>query len=306
MDEYIYIFLHIPRTGGTTLKWHIERNFSEEERLPLYTDALNVLNNRKKSYKPADYRELVDRYVSEIPRKRKDKIKIVYGHYSIYGLHKKFDKKVRYITFLRKPEDRIISFYNYLYHEYHKENYLGKKQPKYKYGLLTDGKPAALNQWILKLIKSDDYMSLWIDSINIFYKLGYLRSISNSKDTLVSCLKIFYFIGITEFFNIDSLIFYKLLNLNRFYKRKNVSVKHVEKRYIGIRNSNYKTLLDRNERIYDLAVYLNGTFKDTNKDLVSGIETLKLKRKFILPVSQNIDTFSNKIKTILYNLRGNG
>jgi hypothetical protein len=303
MDDYIYIFLHIPRTGGTTLKWHIERNFSDEERLSLYTDTLNILNNKKICYKPSDYRTLVNLHISKIPKVRLKNIKIIYGHYSIYGLHNHFNKKARYITFLRKPEERIVSYYNYLLQEYYKEQYEGKKQSKYKYGLLIDSEPASLNNWILKLIQGDNYMSLWINTEKILYKLGYLNGMSESEETLINCLKNFYFIGLTELYNIDSLIIYNLLNINKFYKRKNVSIKYAREQEIDKRNEDYKALYKRSKIIFDLAASLSRKYKKINQKSVSDVDIIRLKRKLLLPVTHNFDTFTSKTKALLSRVR---
>ena len=58
-EKYLYIFLHIGRTGGTTLRWHIEKNIPSHNRVSLYTDALNILQGNKTKYSRRDYKLIV-------------------------------------------------------------------------------------------------------------------------------------------------------------------------------------------------------------------------------------------------------
>ena len=90
--KILWIFLHLPKTGGTTFSEHIINNFKPEEILS--TSEL--------------------RYDSINPEIKKDKIKFILGHASYYGIHKMFPGRVpRYIVFLREPAERFVSGYNF-------------------------------------------------------------------------------------------------------------------------------------------------------------------------------------------------
>lgn len=88
-QEPLWIFLHVPRTGGNTLSEALAKKFPKEEVL-LTTDI---------RYHPAkvDY----------------SRLKFILGHSTYYGIHEKVpDKEARYFTFLRDPAERRVSHYN--------------------------------------------------------------------------------------------------------------------------------------------------------------------------------------------------
>ena len=98
----LYIFLHINKCAGTTLREHIRNNLKDDEFLLLY-----------KHEKPI-FKKKIGKYIKSLTKEKKDKIKIIFGHRVYYSLHKLFpDREVRYITFLRNPVDRTISHYNF-------------------------------------------------------------------------------------------------------------------------------------------------------------------------------------------------
>ena len=106
-DGYIYVFLHLPKTAGTTLKYHFINYIPSENLLFLYF-----------AYPPLKNADSVQSLLKWMSDEQKDKIKIIYGHDAYYGIHKFFKRKVRYVTFFRDPFDIIYSVYNsrlYLY-----------------------------------------------------------------------------------------------------------------------------------------------------------------------------------------------
>jgi len=92
MKKYLYIFLHLPKTGGTTLSHHLEQNLKKEEILSTSQLRYNLI--------PLEI--------------KKDKIKAILGHATYYGIHNLFPNRVpRYIVFLRDPAERFVSSYNF-------------------------------------------------------------------------------------------------------------------------------------------------------------------------------------------------
>ena len=82
----------MPKTGGTTFAHQLDEKLKEEE----------TLSTSQIRY------SLID------PRINKDKIKVILGHASYYGIHKLFpNRKPRYIVFLRDPAERMVSSYNF-------------------------------------------------------------------------------------------------------------------------------------------------------------------------------------------------
>ena len=87
--EDLILFTHIPKTSGTSLlKELIEPNLS--------SDRIFYNGNIKKIV-PGLYRNY----------------QLITGHFS-YGMHFFSPKKVKYITFLREPIERAISFYYFV------------------------------------------------------------------------------------------------------------------------------------------------------------------------------------------------
>lgn len=87
------IFLHIPRTAGTTLLALVGENYPDKECLRLYYP----------SYPP----EVIRAIQTELP-----KTKVLYGHIH-FGIHQVLGIQGKYTTFLRDPYERVISFYDY-------------------------------------------------------------------------------------------------------------------------------------------------------------------------------------------------
>ncbi|MEZ4608152.1 MAG: sulfotransferase family 2 domain-containing protein [Deinococcales bacterium] len=84
-------FLHIPKTAGTSLRKLVDHYYPYPQGVHLY-ERINDAD-------PAFYEEL-------------KKARSFYGHFA-YGLHNRIGIKGSYITFLREPSERVISYYNH-------------------------------------------------------------------------------------------------------------------------------------------------------------------------------------------------
>jgi hypothetical protein len=94
VERPVLIHLQIPKTGGTTLNSLITARLGEHTQFhcgnPEQADALRRIS----------------------PQER-DKIDFVTGHYP-YGLHGLFSRPVQYVSCLREPRERILSFYRFV------------------------------------------------------------------------------------------------------------------------------------------------------------------------------------------------
>jgi len=94
--NYLYVFLHLPKTGGTTFSEQIKKHLKKNEFLDI--------THLRYGFEKVDLKN----------KKNLEKIKVILGHASYYGIHKLFPKKIpRYIVFFRDPAERIVSAYNF-------------------------------------------------------------------------------------------------------------------------------------------------------------------------------------------------
>ena len=87
------IFLHLPKTGGSTLAHVLERTFSEEKRFHLQVPRFQEWD--------------------DLPAADRARLRCVYGHLP-FGIHEMLPRPARYLTFLRDPVERFLSDYYYV------------------------------------------------------------------------------------------------------------------------------------------------------------------------------------------------
>jgi hypothetical protein len=97
MDREALIFLHIPKTAGTTLNRIIEWQYS-----PLAIFTID----------PHRFRATAER-LKRLPEARRRRFQVVRGHL-FYGLHEFLPQGATYVTLLRDPVARMLSSYYFV------------------------------------------------------------------------------------------------------------------------------------------------------------------------------------------------
>ncbi len=93
-SQPLIVFLHLPKTAGSTLARIIERQYDSSAILPLYESMLGE-------------------ELAAIPQNQMDRLRIVTGHLC-FGAHEFSARPCTYITMLREPIDRVISHYHFV------------------------------------------------------------------------------------------------------------------------------------------------------------------------------------------------
>jgi hypothetical protein len=94
MNDVLYIFFHIRKTAGTSL-----RDF-----------LTNLPNSKTELYWHYDWNKTL------VPSEKTRSIKYMIGHEVYYGLHVDINRpNAKYIIFLRNPIQRCLSFYYHFY-----------------------------------------------------------------------------------------------------------------------------------------------------------------------------------------------
>ena len=93
----ILVFLHIPKTAGTTLKTILLRHYRPAHVFRFYDEEHHVS------------------LLSELKRRLKDgpRVTMILGHMG-WGIHKFIDHPVEYVTVVRHPVSRVISLYQHI------------------------------------------------------------------------------------------------------------------------------------------------------------------------------------------------
>ncbi|WP_339998976.1 sulfotransferase family 2 domain-containing protein [Priestia aryabhattai] len=113
MERKVVIFMHIPKTGGTTLNNIFKRSYSKNEiydHIPL---------------------EEMNKQFSQLKEEDKKTLKAVSGHH-FYGIHEIFSKPYVYFSMMRHPIERVVSLYYFL------KSYPGYYEEKMKHMSFDD------------------------------------------------------------------------------------------------------------------------------------------------------------------------
>src|SRR5437763_11491180 len=97
MDREALIFLHIPKTAGTTLNRIIEWQYSPFEIFTMDPYRIRATPERLKT----------------LPEGRRRRLRVLRGH-MFYGLHQCLPQGATYMTMLRDPVARVMSAYYFI------------------------------------------------------------------------------------------------------------------------------------------------------------------------------------------------
>ena len=201
------IFMHIPKTAGSTILSVIAKQYSAESTFRIYGKDI----------------ENCKEILTDLQEERKDKIKCLIGHIP-FGLHKYLPQETAiYLTMLRDPVDRVLSHYYYVLrspgHYFHKE-LVSKNISLEEY--VMENKLSELNNGQVRLLSG-------IESVDSVYGHGPVTE--SVFETAKHNLEVYFNgVGLCENFDESLLMFKNLMGWkNVFYKKKNVTQKRPAK-----------------------------------------------------------------------------
>ena len=226
MEKEQIVFMHIPKTAGTTLRNIVYAQYGETRVAPIYSEASYIHKE--------EFEQLADA--------RKDQADVIIGHFG-YNFHKLLsgNRPYRFATMLRNPISLCLSLYNHLRNQ------------------RFQGIDISLKD-MMKKVKGINFKNMQVRLIaeEVDLKLG--RSPKEILQTAMSRLeKDFAFVGITERFNESLLLASHQLGWQlRRYERRNITSKLWAKDYAeDLRNDRVSMDLLMNLNQLDMQLYDN-------------------------------------------------
>jgi len=202
------IFLHLPKTAGSTLRGTIERQYNSSSILHLYE---------------SDFGE----ELAAIPPSQMDRLRVVIGHF-YFGAHTFLSKPSAYITLLRDPIERIVSHY-----------YYARRAPSHYF--YDSARKLSLKEFVEYCSrmsnKSGTALGYCSDNDQTRQLAGQcgVPSFGTSSDEMLNIAKRnlaehFAVVGITEEFDRSLILITRILGWRHpFYTRQNVTRRHPRK-----------------------------------------------------------------------------
>jgi Galactose-3-O-sulfotransferase len=243
------IFLHLPKNGGTTLHGLLERLYPADQ-----TFSILVVDNDKLN---------IDEFIA-LSEAERAKIKLLKGHMH-FGLHNYLVGPSKYITFLRRPEDRIKSYYHY-----------AKKRPEHRlYNKIMEGDSSFLN-FIETMYEND----LHNGQIRLISGLTHGTEAEMLEKAIKNIEEHFSFVGLLDHYDESLLLLSKLYGWGLPY------YKHRNKGQYGKKQAEEAKILEaihsRNQGDLALYAYVQERFeslKKTSPNLPFKLQQLSLANK---------------------------
>lgn len=285
--EYLYIFVHLHKTGGTTLNKHLSKNFKKDEVLFLYYDKLGL---DPFAFKKQNYAQMAEKAIKKLSPSERVKVKIISGHFLSHGIHKHFPNKTpRYITIVRDPYKRARSMYNYFRTLHSKEKSDDKNKKIYRSFLKINGTVPNFSVWLTQKY-GNPKANVMPQPMNMYFSdLGYK-------------LSDFYFIGITKKLNSDLPFLFFLLGINKYFVNQNVSLN-----FVKTNNDKQKKMFNKKfskaNNLYNLAILQNRRFVKKYPQYSQIVDATNKKRKILTPFTQIVFDFVESLRMLSSYLR---
>ena len=187
------IFLHIPKTAGSTLSKILQQHYSKAETVTL--DLAGV----------AQFKSL--------PLEQRAQYRLVRGHF-YFGLHRFIPRPSTYVTFLRHPIERAVSFYYYA----------RSKPDHYLYPLLSAGEidlKTLLDRGLTTELHNDQTRMLAGEEWEDPQRAVNVETLARARENLRRHFRV---VGLQEEFDASVILLHRAFGWPmRSYKKQNVT-----------------------------------------------------------------------------------
>jgi len=231
-NQQIVIFLHIPKTAGTTLYQIVNRHYQKKDIYTIWQDGtLDEFKNLDNS--------------------RKSQIRLLRGHAG-FGMDKYLPKPAVYFTLLREPIERTISYYHFV-----------RRTPAhYSYEQVTSG-DMSLGEFIESRIDRmlDNGQTRLLAGLETGHELAFGECTEElleiAKRNLRENMAV---VGLTEEFDATLLLLKRAFGWHRlFYTRENVSSKRLREAEL---QTTLNTIIETNQLDIELYQYATTLFEE--------------------------------------------
>ena len=205
----IFLFLHVPKTGGTTINQHLVEHFSE-----IASVRCEAGDPRFASFERARAE------LGSLSSERQERIRYVFGHLAYAGMCSSLDRPTFTFLFLRDPVAHAMSLYNF----YCTERAIGINPDDAKLVENDRGDLLPFSDWI-------SYPSPWHSYAPFLHRCLLGAPLDPGQEeaaapAILAALERLDFVGITERED-DFRFILGLLGVRQFFPRQNVSDRFV-------------------------------------------------------------------------------
>jgi len=222
--EQLVIFVHIPKTAGTSLRVVIERNFDKKD---IFTvdgrdpqKSVKLFNNLKSTDKAS--------------------FSLVQGHVEFGAIKDLPHKQIKYITFVRDPVERVLSYYSYILSDAYRRPQAAMAESISLKDYLLSKSDWQINNHQTRMIAGN---------VPPVYGACNEEVLERAKNNIINH---FHFVGIAERFDESILSMSKSLGWKiPFYKKLNITSKRITQDTLD----EEEKYLIRNDNRFDLELY---------------------------------------------------
>lgn len=106
------LFLHVPRTAGTTVLSLIRRKYPDDRTFLVGDAVVAAVGDRWAKQDAFERWDAARQALRSMPRRSRDELLLIGGH-MVFGWHKDLPGDARYVSLVRDPVERLWSQYEY-------------------------------------------------------------------------------------------------------------------------------------------------------------------------------------------------